>query len=366
MYGLNGGLLGVPFDVRARRVTGPAVPLVEGVMDADVRTGAMHYTLSNDGTLVYLSGGSGERATLGWVNRRNGRIDPLPAAALPYSSPRLSPDGTRVAVEVAGPDGVDIHIFDLTRNALTRLTSSTSHGRYPLWTPDSQRVVFHSDSDGGGLYSMEADGAGAVTRLTRTPAVQTPYAWADDGRALIIEQRSTDRIGAADIYQLSLAGEPTARPLVQTAATEEKPAVSPNGRWLAYVAREAGGRAEVFVRPFPQVDDRRWPISTDGGDSPLWSRDGRLLFFMSRGRAMSVSHRGRTDLSSRESDRDVRPSSVLWFDSGSRGRQWDIAPDGERFLILIPGEVATGEDSQARMVVVLNWHEELKRLVPTK
>ena len=95
MYGLNGVLLGVPFDVRARRVTGPAVPLVEGVMDADVRTGAMHFTVSNDGTLVYLSGGSGERSTLGWVHR-DGRREPLPADALPYSSrPRVARRHTR-------------------------------------------------------------------------------------------------------------------------------------------------------------------------------------------------------------------------------------------------------------------------------
>ena len=124
VYGLNGVLLGVPFDVRARRVTGPAVPLVEGVMDADVRTGAMHYTLSNDGTLVYLSGGSGERATLGWVNRRNGRIEPVAGcrAAL-FLSPLVARRNTRCRGS-RRPDGIDIHIFDLTRNALTRLTSS--------------------------------------------------------------------------------------------------------------------------------------------------------------------------------------------------------------------------------------------------
>jgi serine/threonine-protein kinase len=363
VYGLNGVLLGVPFDVRARRVTGPAIPLVEGVMDADVRTGAMHYAVSNDGTLVYLSGVSGERSTLVWLDR-NGRREPLPADALPYSFARVSPDGTRVAVEIAGRDDSDIHIFDLTRKALTRLTSSPLHGRYPLWTPDSQRVVFYSDAGGGGLYSMAADGTGAAKRLTTTRAFQTPYAWADGGRTLLVDQRSTDQLGSADIYALSLDREPAATPLVQTPAAEVEPAISPDGRWLAYTAMD--GDDDVYLRPFPKVDGGRWRISTDGGHSPLWARDGRHLFFISRGRAMSVS------IEVAPIFRPGTPAVIFDLPPFYRStaarirRQWDIAPDGERFLIMNPGEAATSEHPPSRMVVVLNWHEELKRLVPTK
>jgi Tol biopolymer transport system component len=277
-------------------------------------------------------------------------------------------------VEIAGRDGVDIHIYDLARKVLTPLTSSPSHGRYPLWTADSQRVVFYSDAGGGGLYSMPADGTGPLRRLTTSPALQTPYSWAEGGRTLLFEQRSTDRL-RSDIYLLSFAGEPTATPLVQTAANEVEPAVSPDGRWLAYTAGEHGrhpagqpGSAsdeDVYVRPFPQVNGGRWRISTDGGDSPMWSRDGRHLFFISRGRAMSVPV---------ETAPTLRPGTpTVMFDlppfyrsSARIGRQWDIAPDGDRFLIMNPGEIATGEHSQSRIVVVLNWHEELKRLVPAK
>lgn len=363
VYGLNGVLLGVPFDVRTRRVTGPAVPLVEGVMDADIRTGAMHFTVSNDGTLVYLSAGSGERSSLSWMHR-NGRREPLPVDALSYSSPRVSPDGTRIAVEIAGGDGIDIHIYDLTRKSLTRLTSSPSHGRSPLWTPDSQRVVFYSDAGGGGLYSMAADGTGSLRRLTTNRALQTPYSWTEGGRTLLFEERSIDRLRSADIYLLSLAGEPTVAPLVHTAAGDAEPAVSPDGRWLAYTAREAG-YGDVYVRPFPQVDSGRWRISTEGGDSPRWSRDGRQLFFISRGRAMSVPI---------ETAPTFRPGTPImmfelpgFYSSSARiGRQWDIAPDGDRFLIMTPGGDVTNEQSPSRMVLVLNWHEELKRLVPTK
>ena len=363
LYGLNGVLLGVPFDVRARRVTGPAVPLVEGVMDSDVRTGAVQFSVSNDGTLVYLSSASGERSTLSWADR-NGRSDLLSPDALPYSSPRVSPDGTRVAVDIASRESVDIHIYDLTRKILTRLTSGSWHGRSPLWTPNSQRVVFYSDADGGGLYSIGADGTGVAARLTTSRAFQMPYSWADGGKTLLIEQRSGDQIGTADIYALSLADDPTARPLVQSPAWDEQPAVSPDGRWLAYTVRESLNEDRVvFVRPFPHVDAGRWQISS--GHAPLWSRDGRELFFISRGRAMSVP------IETVPTFRPGNPTELFALPpfygsaSGSRGRQWDLAPD-RRFLLVNPGQIAMNEDPQSQMVVVLRWHEELKRLVPAK
>ena len=363
LYGLNGALLGVPFDARARRITGPAVPLIEGVMDSDVRTGAMHFTVSNDGTLAYLSGGSGERARLSWVDRTGRQA--LPADAHAYSSPRVSPDGTRIAVEVQDRDGVDIHIYDVTRNTLTRLTSAPAHGRYPLWTPDGSRMVFYSDANGGGLYSVAADGSGPLKRLTASRAVQVPYSWTDRGRTLLMDQRSVDRIGAADIYALSLDAGSSARPLLQTAAHEGQAAVSPDGRWLAYAETE-GDTTNVFVRPFPRVDGGRWQVSTGDGDSPLWSRDGKQLFYISQGRAMSVP------VTTSPAFLLGQPSVLFELPPFYRSllirsaRQWDLAPGGERFVIVNPGDLAASDVSQPRIVVVLNWFDELKRLVPVK
>jgi serine/threonine-protein kinase len=362
VYGLNGVLLAAPFDVRARRVTGPAVPIVDGVMDADVRTGAVHFTVSYEGTLVYLSGVSGDRSTLMWVYR-DGRREALPVEAMAYSFARVSPDGTRVAVEITGRDGIDIHVYDLARKVLTPLTSTAIRGRFPSWTFDSRRVVFYSEAQGGGLQSMTADGTGAPTRLTTSRALQVPYSLADSGRTLLFEQRSTDRLRSADIFQVSLAGAPVVTPLVQTAAGEVEPAVSPDGRWLAYTL--ALGRSDVYVRPFPKVDEARWQVSIDGGYSPVWSRDGKELYFISSGRAMAVSV---------EVAPAFRPGTpTVMFDlppvyrsAALIGRQWDVAPDGGRFLILNPGDAAASEQSASRMIVVLNWDEELKRLAPAK
>lgn len=364
VYGVNGVLLGVPFDAGARRITGAPVPLAENVLDADVRTGAMHFTLSDDGTLVYLSGESGQRGTLSWVYR-DGRREPLLTEPLSYSFARVSPDGTRVAMEITGRDGIDIHIYELGRKVLTRLTSNASHGRFPSWTPDSRRVVFYSDADGGGLYSLAADGTGELKRLTTSRTVQTPYNWADGGRTLLYEQRAPDQLLSAKIYALSLAGDPTTRLLVQSSSAESEPALSPDGRWLAYTAADGGG-SDIYVRPFPSVEAGRFRISTDGrASSPLWSRDGRQLFFISSGRAVAVQT---------ETAPTFRPSTPTpmfelppYYGSAARiGRQWDMAPDGDRFLIVNPGDVALSEQSPSQMVVVLNWIEELKRLVPAK
>jgi serine/threonine-protein kinase len=367
VYGLNGMLLGVPFDVHKRRVTGVPVPLVEGVMDADSRTGAMHFSVSSDGALVYLAAASNARSTLTWMNR-DGRRLPLSADALPYSAPRVAPDGTRVAVEIPGRDGPDIHVFDLTRKTLTQLTSRPSQGRHPLWTPDSRHVVFYSDLAGGGLYMKAADGTGTLKRLTTTRAYQVPYSWSADGRTLLLEQRTGDLVGQGDIFSVSLGGETNAAPLVQTAADESEPVVSPNGRWLTYTSSDAGGRPDVFVRPFPQVDGGRWQISTNttsGGFSPLWSPDGRELFFISTGRAFSVP------VDADATFHAGTPKVMFELPSMYRGRTvrrlWDIAPDQVRFLVVNSGgDAAAGEPSQPQMVVVLNWFEELKRLAQAK
>jgi serine/threonine protein kinase len=366
VYGLNGTLYGTAFDLKSLTVRGNPVSLVKGVMDADVRTGALHYSVS-DGSLAYLVGTSGGVGNLVWT-RRNGDREELKLKPLSYSHPRVSPDGTRIAVEVSSGTSFNIQLYDVTRNFMTPLTSD-GESRFPLWTPDGERVVYYSTRDGGGLYSALADGTGTPERWTRSTVVQVPYSWANSGKVLIFQQgRSEFRRGTrmvdlqSDVYTVTLgSGSPML--LLKMAA---QPALSPDGRWIAYASIEAEPGLQVYLRPFPNVTDRRWQISTDGGTSPLWSQNAKEIFFISRdGKAMAMPV---------TSDSILRPgrSRVMFalptFYTGGMSqstRQWDITGDGERFLAVNPGAGGTGDDGSGQIVLVLNWFEELKRLVPT-
>jgi hypothetical protein len=271
-------------------------------------------------------------------------------------------------VEVSSGTAFQIQVYDLKRNFMTPVTSD-GESRFPLWTPDGSRIVFYSTQEGGGLFSSLADGTGTPERWTTSNAVQVPYSWADSGKVLVFQQgRSEFRRAArfvdlqSDVYTLAPGSDrPTL--LLKTAF---QPTISRDARWIAYVSGEAGpGKLEVYVRPFPSVNERRWQISTNGGTSPIWSQDGREIFFISadgKATAMPVTV-----------DTTLRPGSahVIFnlpaFYTGGIGqstRQWDLTDDGQRFLSLSPGTGARSDDGSAQIVLVLNWTEELKRLVP--
>jgi serine/threonine-protein kinase len=365
VYGLDGILYGTAFDLETLAVRGNPVPLVRGVMDGDVRTGALHYTVADNGSLAYLQGTSGEVGGLIWT-RRDGAREELTLPPLSYSQPRVSPDGTRLALEVSSGDSFNIQVWDLNRNFMTPLTSD-DESRFPLWTPDGERVVFYSTRAGGGLFSSSAEGTGTPERWTTSNAVQIPYAWADSGKVLIFQQgrsefRRASRSVApqSDVYTFRRGSGPPE--LLFT--TGSQPIISPDGRWIAYASRKAEFQQfEVYVRPFPNVHERQWQVSTNGGTSPLWSHDGKEIFFITPdGKATAVPITTTPAL---------RPGTALVmftlpaFYTGGIGqstRQWDHKGDVERFLSLSPG--ADGSSGSAQIVLVVNWFEELKRLVP--
>jgi hypothetical protein len=205
--------------------------------------------------------------------------------------------------------------------------------------------------------------------LTTSATVQVPYAWSRDNRTLVFEQRgASPGVGGqtVDVFLLPLDGERIPVPLLHSASREAEPAVSPDGRWLAYTEMSESAGRNVYVRPLPRVEEGRWLVSTEGGFSPLWSADGKELYFISdRAEAMAVAV---------ETEPVFRPGTTKkMFDlppyylpgMPTYTRQWDRAPDG-RFLVITPGASAAGADAvRPQIVVVLNWHEELKRLVPT-
>ena len=359
VYLLNGVLFAVPFDATTRVVTGGPVSLVEGVPDAGAITGAGHFDLSRTGSLVYISGRAGGVTPpfdLVWVDR-TGAVEPVGAEPRPYRTPQVSPDGTRVVVRVSTDGNSDIWTYDLARGTLTRLTFDEATDRAPVWTPDGARVVFQSDRDGGGLFSKAADGTGAVERLVEFSGVIGPGSWSADGRLLV------NRSG--DIAVLSVEGDRTLDLLLDTEFNEGSASISPNGRWLAYRSDESG-QDEVYVRPFPDVDDGKWQVSVGGGSRSLWSPDGAELFFLFFDPTAN-SPNSQIMVAQVEGDSTFRHTTPeRLFDLGNLNAfDWDIAPDGERFLMLRLA-AAQGADGRGQgLVIVLNWFTELQARVPT-
>ena len=360
VYGVQGTLRAVTFDLDQLRVTGDPVPVVDGVNTS--ATGAANYAVVQDGSLVYVSGSGGGVAggvrLLVWVDRE-GEEEPLAAEPdLYFGGPRLSPDGTRVALGRAdGEGGTDIHIYDVRRNNFTQLTFSAEGELAPLWTPDGEHVVFSSTRDGGAmnLYVKAADGTGEVERLTEGSVRELAYSWSADGETLVF-------LSGTDLHTLSFESEPSASPLLEAAFNLNRPRVSPDGRWIAYESDEDGA-FNVYVQPFPDVDSGKWKVSTQGRGNPVWSPDGTELFYASGDAVMVVPVT--TDPSF-----DVGNPTTL-FD-GQYGRafgrsfaDFDLSPDGDRLLLRKPAGLDTDATAApAELVVIFNWFEELKRLVP--
>ena len=353
IYAQGGNLMAVPFDARRLEVTGAAVPVMEGVLQSEV-SGAAEYSLSATGSLVYVSGSiHAARHTLVWVSR-TGVEQSLAAAPHSYVAPRLSPDGRQVAVAIQEQD-TQVWLYDLSRGTLTRFTFGGEVNSSPAWTPDGKRIAFTSTTEGQlNLFWQLADGSGGLEKLNTSVNTQVPISWSPDGKLLaFLEVNPTT---GYDIGVLQLADR-KAQPFLRTPFSEAVPRFSPDGRWLAYISDESG-RYEIYVQPYPGPGGKRL-ISTEGGTEPVWNPNGRELFYRSGDKMMAV------DVTTQPSFAVGKPHMLFagpYEPAPLTNPDYDVSPDGQRFLMLKPADQA--EASPTQINVVLNWFEELKRLVP--
>ena len=384
VYALRGTLLAVRFDRTSLSTIGGPVQLVQGVQLAAGGptggggriTGAAHFAVSSDGTLVYVpltSTTAAPRSTLVWVDRQ-GREEAI-ATAPPrlYVYPRLAPDGTRLALDIQDDnEGRDIWVWDFSRGTLTPLTFGQTINRLPLWTPDGDRIIFSSNESGvANLVWQTANGSGTAERLTESKRALFAHTMSRDGRVVVREigGQSVDlmilNLGDGRRPQPPSSGMAELKPLLQTSFTEENAEISPDGRWLAYQWDSSGTR-EVYVRPFPDVASGLSRVSTAGGTEPLWSRDGRDLFYRAPNGAVM-----RVPIAPGSTWMAGRPVQVIEARSYALGlpslpyRTYDVSLDGQRFLMIKRSEAPAQNPPARRIVVVQNWFEELKRLVPT-
>ena len=342
LYIVDNALWAVPFDTVRLEATGSPVLLVDSVR-LEVG-GAMQVAAADDGTIAYLAG-EGTTTTRVVSFERSGRPTSLamPPQSRAYADPRVSPDGRSLAVSMRDQDR-DIWIWSFDRRTFTRLTLDSAVDTSPAWTPDGTRIIYASRRGAAAPnpYWQTADGIGKPERLIESAESADQFSMAPDGKRLVMRVRATKT--ADDIAMLDLGEQPRrVQTLIDTPFNERNPAVSQDGRWVAYDSDESG-RREVYVRPFPDVKSGRWQVSTAGGISPRWSSGGRQLTFISGdGTWHSVPVIDGPGFQFGTASRVSPADTALTL-------RYDIFPDGKTF-IAVQGDVAP---ANKRLTVLLN------------
>jgi serine/threonine protein kinase/Tol biopolymer transport system component len=349
IYGAsNGALMAVPFDAKRLRVTGNPVPVAQDVLIDG--PGAAKAAVSPSGMLIYFSGQS---ITLPQLLDGRGVGQPVTDDGRPYSTPRFSPDGQRIAFTIGTSQSIDIWVYDIPKGTLTRLTTEGSNMR-PEWTADGSRILFRSERQKGvGIWWQPADGSGPAEQILKTDIDPFEAILSPDSKYLIYRTSPGAKF-SRDIFYVELPDRGEPKPLVVSPYSDQMPRLSPDARWMAYMSDESG-QFEIYVRPFPS-QGARIQVSTTGGTEPLWSRDGRTLFYRSGNRLMGASVT--TVPTFAMTGRRVALEGE--FVPNASHQNYDIAPDGKHFLMI---KRAGGE---AQTIVVHNWLSEVRARIAAK
>jgi eukaryotic-like serine/threonine-protein kinase len=336
----NGTIVAIAFDSRSWTTSGEAIPVLEGTsLDGQ---GAVRVAISTHGDLVYATGADELQLVL--VDGQ-GKATPLLPKPGVYSNPRFSPDGRRVALDIAAPTP-DIWVYDRTGGTLDRITNTGVADR-PEWMPDGKRIFFREVKPGQtALYSTAMDGGGVIDSMQAFKEGIHEGTVTPDGRSLVF--RTATNGGGRDIWSVGLGTGEAPRPVLATPFQELQPRLSPDGRWLAYTSDESGV-LEIYVRPFPG-NAGRVRVSADGGTEPVWAHDGKRLFYRSGERTMAahVAYEPQFTVTKREAA--FEGAYVV----STPHANYDVAPDGKSFVMVAPASGGT------QMVMVLNWFDEVR------
>jgi serine/threonine-protein kinase len=369
VYSVGGSLFGIAFDSRTLRTEGGAIPIVEGVLQAEGEaTGEAHFAFSENGTLVYRPG----PISPGWdlaIAERQGRIEPLHLPSRVYAAPRVSPDGKQVAFESIDDREASIHIYDLSgRSAVRRLTFG-GNNRLPVWSSDGTHVAFQSDRERDqAIFWQRVDGSSAAERLTKPEPGEThqPESWSPRGDFLLFSVRRGQDIS---LWTLSLKSR-KAMPYGDIHVHSPMPlsaAFSPDGKWVAYTEPDGGKplpRRKIFVQPFPATGIRHELLRNgiENPNHPAWAPDGKTLFFNPGPDLFkSVAVTATPVFAFGNPVSLPRPfrAAPPW-----RPREYDVTPDGRFIAAIDRAQYDSGNLVAPQIQVVLNWFEELRARVP--
>ncbi|MHC4230093.1 MAG: TolB family protein, partial [Planctomycetota bacterium] len=353
------GLMAAPFDVRQLKITGPLAVLDDDNVGFDWGGRSPQITVSRNGTIVYISGSELRKGQFVWVDRQGVSTPLVGAPADVYSKPCLSPDGRLIAVEIWSQKefASQVHIYNVERHTLTRLTPE-GESRNPQWSPDGTRIAFWSRrTEGAGLFWKTVGASAPAEPLVSQPSPEVillPYSWSHS-RNLLACTKALDPNTQDDIWIVDPNGDKKPKRFICTEYSEYNPTFSPDGRWLAYVSEESG-QPEIYLREYRDAG-HQWTVPTRGATNPVWSRDGRELYYISGNSMMAVTVTSEADFPVGAPVRLPVSSDVI-VSGGSLGRNYDVSNDG-RFLM-----ITRSDEAKDQLIVVHNWFDELKRRAP--
>ena len=342
----DGSIQARPFD--GHRVSGSSVPVVTGVYTAD---GGMAAAVGRDGTLFYQPATSAV-SLLTWVSRTGAETVVDSSLARPFVGVALSPAGDRIAAAVADASGATatIWLYDLNRRTFARLTPTGDYSFRPAWMPDGRHLLFASEHGSRTglrrLFTVPVDGSDTLRLLLARPRHVQEVSWPAAGHDFVFREGFDDGLTRRDIFTVA-KGDTVAHPLLTTPADERNPDISPDGRWLAYTS-DASGRDEVYLTPFPN-GGARIQVSSAGGTSPVWARDGRELYYLDGQSALVATNMDVSRSNPAGSSQRLFDASRYFRDS--QAKAFDVSPDGQRFLFI-------KAPPRASVDVVLDWWRE--------
>jgi len=342
-------LLAQPFDTEHAQFSGDAMPVPGAhIVALAPGQGRSSASVSNDGVIFFGTGS--DRYQLTWLNRE-GKVLSTVGEPDRYAALRISPDGKRIVVVLADSSGnPDTWLLELARGIPSRLTFNGSFGT-GVWSPDGQRIGYHLLNNTK-LLEKSASGAGQEETVLQSQYTVYLNDWSRDGRYLVYTQLGPE--GQSELWLLPLSGDHKPVPFLKSGFNEFQGQVSPDSKWIAYTSDESG-RSEVYVQSFP-VAGARWLVSNGGGNFARWRRDGGELFYRAfDGKLMAVSIRNVAR------GLEFGTPAALFRISEPQGQfsyAYDVAPDGQRILALVPRQVA---GDSASLTVVVNWDAELKK-----